>query len=98
MPDPGAYKQYIFPLLFLKRMSDIYNEETEKALAEYGEAALEWDETHIFDIPKGTHWDDVRNKSENIGKALVAAFRKIEKANPDKYGQCHPPRLVSRHA
>ena len=82
--DAGAYKQYIFPLLFLKRMSDIYNEESEKALAEYGEAALEWDETHIFDIPKGAHWDDVRNKSENVGKALVAAFRKIEKANPDK--------------
>lgn len=53
--DAGAYKQYIFPLLFLKRMSDIYNEESEKALAEYGEAALEWDETHIFDIPKGAH-------------------------------------------
>ena len=82
--DAGAYKQYIFPLLFLKRMSDIYNEETEKVLAEYGEAALEWDETHVFVIPKGAHWDDVRNKSENIGKALVAAFRKIEKANPDK--------------
>lgn len=82
--DAGAYKQYIFPLLFLKRMSDIYDEESEKAIAEYGEVALEWDETHIFDIPQGAHWEDVRNKSQNIGKALVAAFRKIEKANPDK--------------
>lgn len=82
--DAGAYKQYIFPLLFLKRMSDIYDEETEKAIAEFGEAALEWDETHIFDIPQGAHWEDVRNKSQNIGKALVTAFRKIEKANPDK--------------
>lgn len=82
--DAGAYKQYIFPLLFLKRMSDIYDEETEKAIEEFGEAALEWDETHIFDIPEGAHWEDVRNKSQNIGKALVTAFRKIEKANPDK--------------
>ncbi len=82
--DAGAYKQYIFPLLFLKRMSDIYDEETEKAITEFGEVALEWDETHIFDIPQGAHWEDVRNKSQNIGKALVMAFRKIEKANPDK--------------
>ncbi len=82
--DAGAYKQYIFPLLFLKRMSDIYDEETEKAIAEFGEVALEWDETHIFNIPEGAHWNNIRNKSENVGKALVTAFRKIEKANPDK--------------
>lgn len=82
--DAGAYKQYIFPLLFLKRMSDVYDEESKKAIEEYGEDALEWDETHFFDIPNGAHWDDVRNKSQNIGRALVAAFKKIEKANSDK--------------
>ena len=32
--DAGDYKQYIFPLLFFKRISDVYDEEFEKALAE----------------------------------------------------------------
>lgn len=35
--DAGSYKQYIFPLLFFKRICDVYDEETEKAVAEYGE-------------------------------------------------------------
>ena len=35
--DAGAYKQYIFPLMFFKRICDVYDEETEKAIAEYGE-------------------------------------------------------------
>ena len=82
--DAGAYKQYIFPLLFLKRMSDVYDEEIAIALKEYGEASLEWEETHMFCIPEGAHWNDVRNTTENIGKALVKAFQEIQKANPDK--------------
>lgn len=82
--DAGAYKQYIFPLLFLKRMSDVYDEETEKAVAEYGEEAADWEENHMFQIPKGCHWNDVRNVSKNIGEALVAAFKGIEKTNPEK--------------
>ncbi len=34
--DAGDYKQYIFPLLFLKRLSDVYDEEYAEALAESG--------------------------------------------------------------
>ena len=34
--DAGAYKQYIFPLLFFKRLSDVYDEECEKVRAEFG--------------------------------------------------------------
>ena len=84
--DAGAYKQYIFPLLFFKRISDVYDEECEQILKEYGgdEEALEWDENHRFKVPKGAHWNDVRAVSENIGVAIVDAFRKIENANSDK--------------
>lgn len=84
--DAGAYKQYIFPLLFFKRLSDVYDEECVKILKEYDgdESALEWEENHLFNIPKGAHWKDVRGKSENIGSALVDAFSKIQKANPEK--------------
>jgi type I restriction enzyme M protein len=84
--DAGAYKQYIFPLLFFKRICDVYDEECEKILEEYdGDiSALEWEENHLFMVPKGAHWNDVRAKSENIGAALVDAFSKIQSANSDK--------------
>lgn len=82
--DAGSYKQYIFPLLFFKRLSDVYDEENDKAKQKYGDEALEWEELHQFKIPKGAHWNDVRNESKNIGKAISEAFHKIESANTDK--------------
>jgi type I restriction enzyme M protein len=83
--DAGAYKQYIFPLLFFKRICDVYDEECQQILAEYGdEEALGFEENHRFQVPKGAHWNDVRAVSENVGVAIVEAFRKIENANLDK--------------
>ena len=84
--DAGAYKQYIFPLLFFKRICDVYDEETAKAIAEYGDDAAEFDEDeiHTFIVPKGYHWNDVRAVSENVGVAIVEAFRKVENANSEK--------------
>ncbi|WP_220412728.1 type I restriction-modification system subunit M N-terminal domain-containing protein [Holdemanella biformis] len=76
--DAGAYKQYIFPLLFFKRLSDVYDEECEKVRTEYGEEALDWEENHQFQIPDGAHWNDVRNVSENVGKAIIEAFHKLK--------------------
>ena len=84
--DAGAYKQYIFPLLFFKRICDVYDEECEQILKDNnGDVeALEWEENHTFVVPKGSHWNDVRNTSENVGKAIVDAFHNIEAANVDK--------------
>ena len=82
--DAGMYKQYIFPLLFFKRLNDVYEEETKKAIEENGPEADEWEETHSFVLPADAHWDSIRNVSSNVGKAITAAFQKIEKANCDK--------------
>jgi type I restriction enzyme M protein len=83
--DAGEYKQYIFPLLFFKRLCDVYDEECQQIIEEYGdESALEFEENHKFIIPKGAHWNDVRNTTENIGEAIVKAFHSIEKANADQ--------------
>ena len=84
--DAGAYKQYIFPLLFFKRICDVYDEETQNALNKYGKDAFEFteDELHTFIVPKGYHWNDVRETSENIGLAIITAFKKIEKANSEQ--------------
>lgn len=83
--DAGDYKQYIFPLLFFKRISDVYDEEFEKALDE-SDGDMEYAafaENHHFQIPEGARWQDVRETTVNIGQALQSAMRAIEQANPD---------------
>ncbi|SIN66215.1 type I restriction-modification system subunit M [Algoriphagus halophilus] len=83
--DAGDYKQYIFPLLFFKRICDVYDEEFESALAE-SEGDMEYAafaEHHHFIVPEGAHWNDVRETTTNVGMALQDAMRQIEKANPD---------------
>lgn len=83
--DAGDYKQYIFPLLFFKRISDVYDEEFANALEE-SDGDIEYAafaENHHFQIPDGAHWNDVREKTVNIGAALQDAMRAIEQANPD---------------
>ena len=69
--DAGSYKQYIFPLLFFKRLNDVFEEETKKAISENGPEAAEWEEIHSYSIPDGAHWDDVRNVPQDVGKAIV---------------------------
>lgn len=82
--DAGDYKQYIFPLVFLKRISDVYDEEHAAAMETYGDDELaDLPENHRFAIPDGCHWDDVRGVTENIGARVLKAMRAIESANPD---------------
>lgn len=87
--DAGDYKQFIFPLLFFKRLSDVYDEEYEQALVESGGDMdyAAFAENHRFQIPDGAHWRDVRNASTNVGQTLQNAMRAIETANPKQlYG------------
>lgn len=82
--DAGDYKQYIFPLVFLKRLSDVYDEEHAAAMETYGDEELaDLPENHRFAIPDGCHWDDIRSVTENIGTTVLRAMRAIESANPD---------------
>ena len=84
--DQDDYKSYITPLLFFKRISDVYDEEYEAALAESDgdEEYAAFPEMHAFQIPEGCHWKDVRNQSVNIGQAIVNAMIGIERANQGK--------------
>ncbi len=83
--DAADFKTYIFPLLFFKRLSDVYDEELDTALGESeGDMVFAlFPENHRFQVPEGCHWQDVRAKSSNIGHALQRAMRGIEQANPD---------------
>jgi type I restriction enzyme M protein len=82
--DAGDYKQFIFPLVFLKRLSDIYDEEHAAALEIYRDDELaDLPENHRFVIPNGAHWEDARKVTSDVGAAILAAMRAIESANPD---------------
>src|SRR3989339_183670 len=75
--DAADFKTYIFPLLFFKRLSDVYGDEYAKALKESDgdeEFAL-FPENHRFQVPEECHWKDIRARSANIGHALQKAMR-----------------------
>jgi len=83
--DASDFKVYIFPLLFFKRLSDVYDEEYQQALLE-SEGDMEYaslPEFHRFEIPNGCHWNDVRETTNNVGQAIEKAFRGIEQANQE---------------
>jgi type I restriction enzyme M protein len=83
--DASDYKQYIFPLLFFKRLSDVWDEDYSQALketADRGYAAATANDRFV--IPEGAHWDDVRAASRDIGRALLSSFLAIEAANPER--------------
>lgn len=83
--DAAGYKEYIFPLLFFKRISDVYDEQFEGFVCEGGVeyAGMQVEDLPIR-IPDGAHWRDVREVTENVGNKLVEAFIAIEQANPAK--------------
>ena len=81
--DASDFKVYIFPLLFFKRISDVYDEEYSKAL-EDSNGDIEYaslPEFHRFEIPKGAHWKEVRETTSNVGGVIERALRAIETAN-----------------
>lgn len=84
--DAGDYKQFVFPLLFYKRLSDVWDEDHAAALAESSGDAKYATATanDRFVIPPGAHWSDVRAVAKDVGKALQKALRAIEAANPGK--------------
>jgi type I restriction enzyme M protein len=81
--DASDFKVYIFPLLFFKRISDVYDEEFQIALEESDgdEEYASLPEFHRFEIPKGCHWNDVRETTVNVGQKIEEALRCIEQAN-----------------
>ena len=83
--DAADFKTYIFPLLFFKRVSDVFDEETQIALTDSdGDTEYaRFPENHRFQIPEACHWEDVRATATNVGQAIQYALREIEKANPN---------------
>jgi type I restriction enzyme M protein len=82
--DPADFKSYVFPLLFLKWVSDTWDLERDEALADFGDnvSAEEEADYHRFEVPEGCHWADLRSISTNVGVALQRILQRLEEANP----------------
>ena len=83
--DPSDFKAYIFPLLFFKRISDAWDDEHARAVADFGADVTPEVEAdyHRFQLPEGCHWRDLRKVHENVGVALQNILDRIQQANPD---------------
>jgi type I restriction enzyme M protein len=87
--DPANLRDFVFPLLFLKRLSDTWDEEQAKAVAKFGEDIDEDTaaDFHAFQIPKGCHWADLRRAAENHGVVIQDIMQRIEQANPERLAE-----------
>jgi type I restriction enzyme M protein len=87
--DPANLRDFVFPLLFLKRLSDTWDEEQASAIEKFGEDIDEDTaaDFHTFQIPKGCHWADLRRAAENHGVLIQNIMQKIEEANPTRLAQ-----------
>ncbi|MDA8980014.1 type I restriction-modification system subunit M [Chitinophagales bacterium] len=83
MAEAADVKRFIFPLLFYKRLSDVWDEEYEEALELYDNdiEAAKLLENYRFQIPDGCHWSDIRSTSTDIGSKIQKSLREIENAN-----------------
>jgi type I restriction enzyme M protein len=86
--DAADYKNYIFGLLFLKRLSDVFVEEAEKIESQTGDKKLAWEDPdeHQFFVPKRARWSELRKIAHNIGETLNKANDALEEQNPTLEG------------
>ncbi|MBU0896433.1 MAG: type I restriction-modification system subunit M [Candidatus Omnitrophica bacterium] len=90
--DAPKFKDYILPLIFIKRLSDVFEDEIKRLSEEFGDekTALEIaskDHSLVrFFIPKNAVWSEIRKKTTGIGEKITDTTRAIAKQNPKLQG------------
>jgi len=80
--DSSDYKNYIFGMLFLKRLNDVFVEKAQYIEREYG-SDYGWSDhdEHQFFVPERARWSHIRAVTQDIGAAINHAFELLEEEN-----------------
>jgi len=90
--DAPRFKDYILPLVFLKRLSDVFDDEIAHLANEFGgrnqaEKLVERDHKLVrFYIPIKARWETIRQVTTGLGQYLTDAVRAIARENPRLQG------------
>ena len=86
--DAPKFKDYILPLIFLKRLSDVFDDEVAHLAHDFGDVKtaaklVEQDHKLVrFYIPQKARWSFIVEKSTGLGELLTDAVRAIARENP----------------
>ena len=90
--DAPKFKDYILPLIFLKRLSDVFDDEVERVAQDFldhriGEQLVAQDHRLVrFYIPEAAHWPAIATKTSGLGEYLTDAVRAVARENPPLQG------------
>jgi len=90
--DAPKFKDYILPLISLKRLSDVFDDELDRLAVEFGDreiAAMLVAEDHAlvrFYVPPGARWSEMKRRTTGLGEYLTDAVRAVARENPRLQG------------
>ncbi len=90
--DAPKYKDYILPIIFVKRLSDVFDGELKSLSEEFGgmetaKEILEDDHSLVrFYLPEKARWENIRKHTTGLGEYLTDAVRSIARENPPLQG------------
>jgi type I restriction enzyme M protein len=80
--DAADYKNYIFGMLFLKRLSDVFDEERDR-LKNENYVDLNDPDNYSFNVPERARWSHLKTLTQDLGTAINTANDALEESNPE---------------
>ena len=90
--DAPKYKDYILPIIFIKRLSDVFDDEIQKLAEKYkkkeiAEQLVEQDHNLVrFYLPENSRWGNISKQTTKLGEFMTDAARSIARENPKLQG------------